>query len=175
MCHSLGGRVLLSTLQQNEARYIPWGKTCLLAAAVDNRSFFNSFANTNLVAQYNYVYFSKNDGVLKYLYALYYWLFEKKITESPEEEQFKKLSLSQQIDYMSALDKKNRALSEFDKELLQQIRRAEKDAMGLVGAFLGNAKELRKVENIDVSNIVDGHTYWTNNTVIRMAAKKIAR
>ncbi|BBM83525.1 alpha/beta hydrolase [Candidatus Uabimicrobium amorphum] len=176
ICHSLGGRVLLSTLQQNEARYVRWGKNCLLAAAVHNNIFFTSFANTNLVSQYNYVYFSKNDGVLKYLYSLYYWLFDRKNQKLPGAEKFLRLSTTEQLRYMDALDNgKFTARSEFDRELLRQIRIAEKDAMGLVGAFRGNSNELRKVENIEVSNIVDGHSYWGNSTVIRMAAKKIAR
>lgn len=176
ICHSLGGRVLLSTLQQNEARYVRWGKNCLLAAAVHNNIFFTSFANTNTVAQYNYVYFSKNDGVLKYLYSLYYWLFDRENQKLPGAEKFLNLSLAEQLRYMESLEKgKFVELSEFDRELLRQIRIAEKDAMGLVGAFLGNSNELRKVENIEVSNIVDGHSYWGNSTVIRMAAKKIAR
>ena len=42
MTHSLGGRVLLSTLLQNEARYVKWGNCFNMAPAVHSDIYFAS-------------------------------------------------------------------------------------------------------------------------------------
>lgn len=174
VCHSLGARVILSTLNKNEARYISWGKTCFLAAAVHHDSFFTNFAGANLVSQQNYVYFSKNDNVLKYLYSIYYPIASLNMRSS-ESSEFASLSLDEKIEYMKNLDSNRsvRGISEFDVALLADIDRAGNEAMGLIGSFLGNSKELRKVENVEVSDVVSGHTYWSNTRVFQMVAGQL--
>jgi len=175
MTHSLGARVLLSTLSQNEARYIRWGNCYTMAAAVHNDAFSTSFSGTNEVAQKVYVFHSERDGVLKYIYALYYMLFDRGVSEniSMDMAQFQQLTIDEQIEYLRQLDEamqQNRDLnlSEFDLYLANALMESSRTAMGLNGSTAAN-----RVENVNMQDIVDSHTYWENTAAIQRIAGKM--
>lgn len=168
MSHSLGGRVLLGTLKENDARYVKWGYCFSFAAAVHSNIYTTNFVGTNLPPLKTHVYYSKNDWVLKYLYALYYWLFDASPFErTAEYEMWQKMSVDEKIEYMHRLDldaqQGNLPTAEFDKALYQAIQRAAEDAMGLIGAN----PLVSKVENVEVSGIVSGHSYWDNREIMQ--------
>jgi hypothetical protein len=177
MGHSLGGRVILSTLKENDARYVHWGDCFALASAVHSNVYFTSFANTNLVPRKTWVYHSQGDWILKYLYALYYWLFDRNLQGIPGYQEWGKLSVEEKIEYLHQLDMKvlsgEKPDNEMDKILYEAIERAEKDAMGLVGAMLGNPVSITKVQNVDVTGVVSGHTYWSNAEVMKRVSKAL--
>ncbi|BBM83306.1 alpha/beta hydrolase [Candidatus Uabimicrobium amorphum] len=168
IAHSLGCRVLLSSLKDNSSRYINWGDCHFFAPAVQHDVFHKSFSGANEIARNNFVYFSKDDLVLKYMYALWYWLFGR--GESWQElsgaENFIPLSLEEKLQYMRNLEN-SIARSEFDRELMQQIKRAQA-AMGLVGA-----DAIDNVGNTDSRDFVSGHSYWQSKEALRIAVERI--
>lgn len=174
LTHSLGGRVLLSTLNHNEARYIRWGVCYTMAAAVHNDSFYGTFSGTNEIPQKIYVFHSDRDGVLKYIYALYYMFFGRNAPESiyDEMEQFRQLSIDEQIAYLQQLDSAMQSgrdsYSEFDQYLCDMLIESDRTAMGLNGSVPAN-----KVENVNVRDVVDSHTYWENTAAIEKVAGKM--
>lgn len=171
MSHSLGGRVLLSTLKLNDARYIKWGYCFSFAAAVHSDVYFTGFSGTNQPPLKTLVFHSKNDWVLKYLYSLYYWLFDSRGFEgTPEYSRWQAFSLEEKLQYMRELelscDAGGKPRSEFDAALYSAIEDAEKQAMGLNGAKLGDPVSIGKVGNVDVSEVVEGHSYWDNRQIM---------
>ena len=175
--HSLGGRVTLGTLKENDARYVKWGKCFQMASAIDNDSYSTAFVGSNLVPQYTCVYFSTNDWVLKYLYALGESnRDDSRFGGTPEKAAWDTLSLDQRIEYLRMLDNSvergNLPTNAFDLSLYEAIQRSAQKAMGLNGAILDNPV-ITKVTNIDMSNVVDGHTYWGNTTVMKNIAARL--
>ena len=173
--HSLGGRVLLKTLQENSTRFVNWGHCFAMASGVHCVSYQDKFIGTNLVPRHTMVYYSTEDGVLKYLYALYYMLFPDGFATTPEYAEWQKKTAEEQIAYLRQLEKKadKSRLGEFDQFAYEQIKRSEKDAMGLVGAVLDGPMKIVKVTNVNVTNIVSGHTYWQNPQVMKLISDKI--
>ncbi|WP_372365705.1 alpha/beta hydrolase [Candidatus Uabimicrobium sp. HlEnr_7] len=172
--HSLGARVVLSSLNNNSARYINWGYCNFFAPAVHNNVFLTSFKGTNIFAPHNFVYYSKNDYTLKYTYALWYWLFGRNDNwqNIPGSQDFIAMSMDEKLQYMHSLETKNsRSKNEFEQQLFTQILRAEKDAMGLVGASTEDV--VTKVSNTNAADFVSGHSYWQSETVLHMAAERI--
>lgn len=173
--HSLGGRVSLRAMQDNNARYVKWGYYLSMAAAIHKDAYFKTFTGTNLLPQKSNVYFSQNDWVLKYFYSLYYWLFDRNMPDTPSYRHWQTLDLNGKLDYMRNLEAiyKNRAVpsDEFDKQLLANIERATTDAKGYVGATLGNPVSITKVENVEMSDHVDGHSYWQSAEMIKRIAQ----
>ncbi|BBM87605.1 DUF726 domain-containing protein [Candidatus Uabimicrobium amorphum] len=165
VCHSLGARVVLNTLAENTARSIPWGNMCFLAAAVDKDAFF-TFNGTNIVGRNNFIVYSENDLVLKYLYS------RDQIAQLPGAEKFNALSYDEKVQYLENLPKRQ-LRSAFDRSLYTKLQGTRGVAMGLVGAFLGNSNELQNVENLDKSSIVPSHSYWSNSKILSYTAKKI--
>jgi pimeloyl-ACP methyl ester carboxylesterase len=173
--HSLGGRVSLRAMQDNGARYVKWGYYLSMAAAVHKDAYVNSFNGTNLLPQKSMVYFSKNDWVLKYFYSLYYWLFDRAMPDTPSYRHWQTLSLEGKLEYMRKLEEiyKGRTApsDEFDRQLLTGIERASVDAKGYVGASLGNPVTVIKVENVEMSDYVDGHSYWQSSEMLKRIAQ----
>lgn len=52
--------------------------------------------------------------------------------------------------------------NDFDRYLYEGIQRAGEEAMGLIGA----RPLVSKVENINVTSLVEGHTYWGNREIM---------
>lgn len=176
--HSLGGRVLFSTLKQNEARYVKWGACMSMAPAVHKDVYFGSFNGVNSLPRQTIVYYSKGDYVLEYFYTLYYWLFERNgFAGTPEYEKFKALSLEEKIAYMRKLhlgsQRGDVPTNEFDRHLLTGIERAEVEAMGFVGAWLGNPVSVSKVANTNMEAHVDGHSYWESAEMMNRIAQTV--
>lgn len=178
--HSLGARVILSCFKESDARYVKWGHCFLLAAAVHANVYYNSFSGTNLIPNYSWAYFSHNDGVLKYLYALYYWLFDRnfqQFRDSRELQQWQQMSVQQKIEYMRQIDvsaQQGRLPSTaFEQQIYDGIQRSSEEAMGLIGAQISDPSPITRVGNVDMSNVADGHTYWGNATVMRTIANVI--
>lgn len=171
MTHSLGARVLLNALKLNEARYVKWGYCFNMAAAVHNNAYIDSFAGTNEIAQKNYVYYSDRDGVLKYIYTLYYWLFDRneRGREFPDWDQ---MSDPEKIEYLQKLDQTLQEggypQTDLDMYLMETMERASKEAMGLVGSV-----GVSKVENLNVSDIASSHSYWEHTEVLKKIAEKM--
>ncbi len=170
--HSLGARVLLNALQLNDARYVKWGYCFNMAAAVHNNAYEDSFANTNEIPQRNYIYHSDRDGVLKYIYTLYYWLFDRLERRSREFQEWDQMSDDQKIEYLKKLDQSiqegNIPVTELDMYLWENMERASKEAMGLVGSV-----SAYKVENINVTDIASSHSYWQHTEVLKKIAEKM--
>ena len=171
--HSLGARTMLTALHQNTARYIPWGKCQVLAGAVHYDAYKTPFTGVNQLPLRSYVYHSSRDGVLKYLYSLYYSLFgSSKSRNLAGMNSWSKLTISEQISYLRKLEqsiesgKKN--YSELDAYLYQNIQRAKKKAMGLVGS-----QPVSKVININVTDVAGSHFYWDNDAVLRRISKQM--
>lgn len=164
--HSLGGRVTLIALQSNEARYVKWGNCFHMAPAVHNDSFTAAFNGTNNVPRGSYIYYSHRDGVLKYLYSLYYMFFGK---NTPRNEAWEKMTVEAQVEYLKKLDTGRIAkLSTFDLYLIDVMDRASKKAMGLAGSLSAG-----KVYNVDMGSAISAHTkYWGSNTVMSHIASK---
>lgn len=179
LVHSLGGRVLLSTLQQNEVRYVNWGYCFSLAAAVHKDAYLGSFAGTNLVPYRTLVYHSRNDWVLRDLYAMYYWLF-KAPAPAPETGRsegylaWERMGWEERLNHLDALasaaERGEAPDDPFEISLCEALERADAEAMGLVGADLGNPVSVARVQNIDVSTVVDGHSYWDNPGIMQRIA-----
>ncbi len=176
LTHSLGGRVILNTLEDVSARNVAWGQCYTMATAVHNDAFQNSFAGANEIPQKFYAFHSEGDYVLKYIYSLYYFLFGKgdRRASSPEIEAFMNLSFEEQIAYLQKLDeslqnnmKFANELSELDTELAEALERG-KSAMGLYGS-----EPAYKVENVNMSDIISSHTYWENQQAITRVAGKM--
>ncbi len=171
MTHSLGGRVLLNTLSTNQARYVKWGTCYTMASAVHNDSFQTTFPGTNEIPQKIYVFHSNRDYVLKYIYSLYYWLFGRGGFDYPEAEAWMQMPVTEQLEYLQRLDEQMQrgetVRSEFDQFLCDLMVEASKQAMGLEGS-----QPTYKVENVNVSDVVDSHTYWENTAVIERIAHK---
>jgi len=172
LTHSLGGRVLLNTLEQNSARYVCWGTCYMMASAVHNDAFQSAFPGTNELPEKIYVFHSERDGVLKYIYSLYYFLFgngDRSIHASPEIQKFMELTFEEQIAYIQNLDESmQRGCADISSELDQQLVFAIEEgrsAMGLYGACC-----TPKVENTNLSDVVSSHTYWENTEAIRRIA-----
>ena len=165
VCHSLGARVLLNTLAENTARSIPWGNMCFLAAAVDQDAFF-TFNGTNMVGRNNFIVYSENDLVLRYLYS------RDEIAQLRGAEKFNALSFDEKVQYLENLPN-TRFRSEFDRSLYAKLQETRGVAMGLEGAFLGNSNELQNVQNLDKSSIVPSHSYWSNDKILQYTAQKI--
>lgn len=171
--HSLGARVMLNTLKLNSARYVKWGSCFNMAAAVHNNAYDTPFTGTNEVAQRNFIYHSDRDGVLKYIYSLYYFLFDRRRTESREFRDFDQMPDPQKIEYMRNLDENVQQgfapETELDIFLCESMERAKQDAMGLSGSLPAN-----KVENINVTDIASSHFYWSHTEVLKKIASKMA-
>ncbi len=171
--HSLGGRVLLSTLKQNEIRFVKLGQCFSMAAAVHSNIYTKSFSKTNDAPERTWVYYSNGDGVLKYLYALYHWLFEMNIASDSDYDKFMSLTLDEKLKYMDELYKKHNngvaPPSSFDQSLLEAIQRSSQDAMGLVGC----KPLVGKVTNVEVTKFVNGHTYWSNSKMMELIGAKL--
>ena len=173
--HSLGGRLTLRTLTYNEARYFKL-KCFFMAPAVHNDAYINSFANTNEIPIKNYVYYSDRDGILKYLYSIYYWLFGKDIYKNSvnykDYQKFDNLTLPEKIEYLKKLDKKinedQESLSELDNLLGKLMKRAKQSAMGLTGSVPAN-----KVQNVNVTKWAGSHFYWSNKEVLKKVGDMI--
>ncbi len=181
MSSSLGNRVTLGALKSNESRYVNWGHCFNFAPGVHQDVYFNEFNKTNLLPQENTVFYASNDFVLKYLYALYYWAMGRDdLSQLNGYQEWNQLAPAEKIEYMQNLDSRREVssaplnqFSQFDTELLAQIDRAKKNAMGLVGADLGSPVVVENVENINVTKLVKRHSYWKNPKVLETVVKKL--
>lgn len=175
MSSSLGNRVTFSMLKQNQSRFIKWGQCFNFCPGVHQDVYLNEFNGTNDIAQKNWVFYATNDFVLGYLYATYHWLFGRENLDSiPGYDAWKNLNGEEKIAKMKNLwDNKNRQdLSQFDQLVIDQIGLAQKNAMGLVGADLGMGV-VGNVTNIEVTKMVDNHSYWQNPKVLDIVVNKL--
>lgn len=196
-CHSLGARVTLDALTRSGIEKVALGKVCFTGAAVANDSFSKSFSGANKKGQeMNYIYFSKNDGVLSVWYALYEELFNIVLPDSEKEytkeytkeefleslerngtkqalQEFVQWDLQEQMDYLKKIDKQieERAIpeTELDIILTEALERSKKDALGLTGSTLYGTGT--KIANKDCHHDVDEHSdYWNSKMVIKICS-----
>ena len=192
-CHSLGARVTLDALTRSGVEKTALGKVCFTGAAVSNDSFSKSFSGANKQGQeMNYIYFSRNDGVLSNWYALYEELFNIVLPDSEKEytkeeflealgrhgkkqalKDFVEWDLQTQMDYLNKIDKQmeERAVpeTELDIILTEALERSKKNAMGLTGSTLYGVGT--KIANKDYHHDVDEHSdYWNSKIVIRICS-----
>lgn len=178
VCHSLGGRVLLDTLACPEAPYLPWGNLCLMAPAVHSNAHTTDFPGTYRFGKAQYVYHSKKDGILKYLYTLYYWLFGKgreelEYNRNAEMEAWLKKSWEEQRAYLANLEKKIAngwtPTSELDKMLAESLKISATRAMGISGSQI-----IGKVINMNYTQYAPSHSsYWGSEILKKIASEKL--
>ena len=171
MSSSLGNRVTFSALKQNSSRFIKWGQCFNFCPGVHQDVYLNEFKDTNSIPQKNWIFFAKNDFVLGYLYAAYYWLFGRD-GEIPQD--WQQLNGEERIAKMRELwqNRNSRNLNDFEQQVVAAIERAQKNAMGLVGADLGQST-VKNVVNIEVTDMVETHSYWKNPKVLNIVVNKL--